>query len=65
MAASLDGACRKEVTVFSGTVHRDNLKAYIPLATEMLTAPVRARGLRAAPQRGPRLRHQDPARQQR
>ena len=25
MAASLSGACRKEVTVFSGEVHRDNL----------------------------------------
>ncbi|MFI5456975.1 MAG: M16 family metallopeptidase [Isosphaerales bacterium] len=39
IAASLDGACRKEVTVFSGTVHRDNLRAYIPLATEMITQP--------------------------
>jgi zinc protease len=39
MAASLDGACRKEVTVFQGTVHRDNLEAYLPLATELLTAP--------------------------
>jgi len=39
MAATLDGACRKEVTVFSGTVHRDNLRAYIPLATEMIARP--------------------------
>ena len=39
MAAGLDGSCRKEVTVFLGTVHRDNLQAYIPLATEMLTTP--------------------------
>ena len=28
MAASVDGACHKEVTVFSGTIHRDNLASY-------------------------------------
>ena len=39
MAASLDGACRKEVTVFTGLIHRDNLRAYIPLASEMITQP--------------------------
>ncbi len=39
MAATLDGACHKEVTVFQSTVHRDNLKAYIPLATELLSTP--------------------------
>jgi zinc protease len=39
MASSLSGACRKEVTVFSGVVHKDNLQAYIPLVTEMLTRP--------------------------
>ncbi len=39
MAASLSGACRKEVTVFSGVVHKDNFRAYIPLATEMITQP--------------------------
>jgi zinc protease len=39
MAATLDGACRKEATAFQGTVHRDNLKAYIPLVTELLTTP--------------------------
>jgi zinc protease len=39
IGASLDGACHKEVTLFSSTVHRDNLKAYIPLATEMITQP--------------------------
>jgi zinc protease len=39
MAASLDGACRKEVTVFSGVVHKDNLRGYIPLACEMIARP--------------------------
>ena len=52
MAASLDGACRKEVTVFQGTIHRDNLKAYLPLATELLIAP------RFAPDDFERLRNE-------
>ena len=52
LAASLDGACHKEVTVFQGTVHRDNLNAYIPLATELLTAP------RFAPEDFERLRNE-------
>jgi zinc protease len=39
MAASLDGACRKEVTVFFGVVHKDNLRGYIPLACEMIARP--------------------------
>ena len=39
MAASLSGACRKEVTVFAGEVHRDNLAAYARLAAGMLTTP--------------------------
>ncbi len=39
MAASLSGSCRKEVTVFSGEVHRDNLAAYQAIATAMLTRP--------------------------
>jgi zinc protease len=39
MAVSVEGACRKEVTVFQVTVHRDNLNAFIPLATELLTSP--------------------------
>jgi zinc protease len=39
MAASLEGACRKEVTVFSGVAHKDNLAKYIPLVTEMLAQP--------------------------
>ena len=52
MAASLDGACRKEMTIFQGTVHRDNLKAFHPLAAEMLTAP------RFAPEDFERLRNE-------
>jgi zinc protease len=52
IAASLGGACRKEVTVFSGIVHRDNLTQYILLATEMLTAP------RFAPEDFERLRNE-------
>ena len=39
MAASLSGACRKEVTVFSGEVHRDNLARFEELATAMITSP--------------------------
>ena len=52
MAASLDGACHKEATAFQGTVHRDNLKNYIPLVTELLTAP------RFAPDDFERLRNE-------
>ncbi len=52
MAATLDGSCHKEATVFQGTVHRDNLKAYIPLVTELLTAP------RFAPEDFERLRNE-------
>jgi zinc protease len=52
IAATLDGACRKEVTAFSGVVHRDNLPAYIPLATEMITQP------RFAPEDFERLRNE-------
>jgi zinc protease len=39
MASGLSGACRREVSVFAGEVHRDNLAAYIPLATSMITTP--------------------------
>jgi zinc protease len=39
MAAGLDGECRKEVTVFSGVVHRDNLAKYEALATAMIATP--------------------------
>ncbi len=52
MAATVDGACHKEVTVFQGTVHRDNLNAYIPLATDLLSAP------RFAPEDFERLRNE-------
>ena len=43
MAAGLGGACRKEVTVFAGEVHRDNLSRYVPLVASMLTTPRFAR----------------------
>ena len=52
MAASLAGSCRKEVSAFSGEVHRDNLAAYEVLVTEMLTAP------RFAPEDFERLRNE-------
>jgi zinc protease len=39
MASGLAGSCRREVTVFAGEVHRDNLAAYVPLVTAMLTTP--------------------------
>ena len=39
MAAQLGGSCYKETTVFSGVVHRDNLAAYTPVATEMIAEP--------------------------
>ena len=39
MAAMLGGECHKELTVFAGTIHRDNLAAYIPLVTDMITQP--------------------------
>ena len=53
MAASLDGACRKEVTVFSGDdPSRQPRSRIIPLATEILTAP------RFAPDDFERLRNE-------
>ena len=52
MAATLNGDCRKEATAFEGTVHRDNLKAYVPLVTELLTTP------RFAPDDFERLRNE-------
>jgi zinc protease len=39
MAASLSAACRKEITVFSGLVHRDNVSDFVDLAAEMLVQP--------------------------
>jgi zinc protease len=52
IAAALDGACRKELTVFSSLVHRDNLGVFSPLATEMITQP------RFAPEDFERLRNE-------
>jgi zinc protease len=52
MAAGLSGSCRREVSVFAGEVHRDNLAAYTPLATAMLTTP------RFAPDDFERLRNE-------
>lgn len=39
MASALAGDCRKEVTVFSGEVHRDNAGRFFPLVTSMLITP--------------------------
>ncbi|MGO9923979.1 MAG: M16 family metallopeptidase [Isosphaeraceae bacterium] len=52
MAATLDAACHKEATVFSGLVHRDSVDAYLNLAAEMLTQP------RFAPEDFERLRNE-------
>ncbi|WP_165220332.1 M16 family metallopeptidase [Aquisphaera insulae] len=52
MAASLDGACRKELTVFQGTIHGDNAKAYGPIVGELIATP------RFAPEDFERLRNE-------
>ncbi len=39
MAADLSHQCHKEVTVFSGVIHRDNLAAYEKIMAQMLTSP--------------------------
>jgi zinc protease len=39
MAASLEGDCRKEVSVFSGVAHRDNIAEYERLMTQMIVDP--------------------------
>lgn len=39
MAAGLSSAVRKEVTVFQGDVHKDNLDAYTDIVVGMLTQP--------------------------
>lgn len=39
MAAALGSGCRKEVTVFAGEVHRDNLERYAKLVTAMIVSP--------------------------
>jgi zinc protease len=52
MASGLAGACRKEVTVFAGEVHRDNLRGYISLVASMISTP------RFAPEDFERLRNE-------
>ena len=52
MATGLSGSCRKEVTVFEGEVHGDNLLKYVPLVASLLTAP------RFAPDDFERLRNE-------
>ena len=39
MATGLSGDCHKEVTVFAGEVHRDNLAKFVPLVASLLTTP--------------------------
>ena len=39
LAAGLSGASYKELTVFTGLVHRDNIKNYVSLAASMLSSP--------------------------
>ncbi len=39
MAAALGGNCRKEATVFSGEVHVDNIREYVPIVAGLLTTP--------------------------
>jgi zinc protease len=51
MATRLDHGCHKEVTVFSGEVHRDNVAAYQAIVSQMLTQP------RFAPEDFERLRN--------
>ena len=51
IAATLEGACRKELTVFASAVHRDTLSVFSPLAAEMITQP------RFAPEDFERLRN--------
>jgi zinc protease len=39
MAALVNGSCHKEMTVFAGVIHRDNLRTYFPIATGMIAQP--------------------------
>jgi zinc protease len=39
MSASVSERCLKEITVFSGVVHRENLAKYEPILAAMLTTP--------------------------
>jgi zinc protease len=52
MAAGVAGSCHREVSVFAGEVHRDNLAAYTPLVTSMIATP------RFAPEDFERLRNE-------
>ncbi len=52
MAASVQGACRKEATVFSGVVHRDHLADYQKLLAKIIVEP------RFSPEDFQRLREQ-------
>jgi len=39
MATGLTGNCRKEVTVFEGEIHGDNIAKYVPIVASLLTTP--------------------------
>ena len=39
MAATVNGTCYKETTVFAGVIHRDNMRTYFPIATEVIAQP--------------------------
>jgi zinc protease len=39
MAATVKGSCYKEMTVFAGVIHRDNMRAYFPIAIEVIAQP--------------------------
>jgi len=39
ISASVDSDCLKEITVFSGLIHRDNLGKYAPILAEMIAEP--------------------------
>ena len=39
MAATVNGSCYKEMTVFSGVIHRDNMRTYFPIAIEVIAQP--------------------------
>jgi zinc protease len=52
ISASADADCLKEVTVFSGLIHRDNLGKYVPILAEMIAEP------RFAPEDFERLRNE-------
>jgi zinc protease len=39
ISASVEADCLKEITVFSGLIHRDNLDKYAPILAELVTEP--------------------------